>query len=148
MINPTMASSSQNQIPEFIIRAADKFQIEPFLLISVCKVESRCTATAINKNDGTKKAKAMGIKEHSHGLFQIKLATAKMLGFEGTAAQLMNPEVNAHYAAKYLRHLMNRYHNDVPKAISAYNAGKASTHNKHYVHKVIKNYINLLMVMR
>lgn len=66
----------------------------------------------------------------SIGVCQIKLQTAKMLGFKGTEKQLLNPHVNIKYAAKYLSHQLYRYDGDVTKSIISYNIGsaKALTH--------------------
>jgi soluble lytic murein transglycosylase-like protein len=58
----------------------------------------------------------------AHGVCQIKLATARFMGFKGTVKELKSPGTNIYYATKYLRYQMNRY-NKWDKAIVAYNAG-------------------------
>lgn len=122
-----------------IYSAATHFKINPELMRALCHIESRCKPAAVNHNDGTAKQKAAGIISKSHGLFQIKLSTAKWLGFHGTVEQLQKPEVNAWYAAKYLNRLYNRYKN-TDKVLSAYNAGSYTTKNQSYVNKVLKQY--------
>lgn len=90
------------------------FSLPSGLLSSVCFVESHHDVAAIVANDGG---------SSSVGVCQMKLATAKMLGFQGTLEQLKAPKMNVKYAGKYLRYQLNRYDGDTIKAIAAYNAG-------------------------
>lgn len=159
--NMRSVESDTSTIPYFMYNAASKFDLDISLMYAICRVESNCKAAAINHDDATPDRKARGIKEKSMGLFQIKPATAKSLGFILTETvtiekikngklrktrkqishvkDLLSPEVNAWYAAKLLRHLYDRYH-DTVKVISAYNAGKYTTSNKEYVNKVLRQY--------
>lgn len=104
------------------------------LLPSLCYIESNYKINAIHKDDGG---------GDSLGVCQIKLTTAKLLGFKGTQKELMKPEINIKYAAKYLKKQLNRYKNDSLKAIAAYNAGtyrenrNGMAKNKKYVNKVL-----------
>jgi soluble lytic murein transglycosylase-like protein len=59
----------------------------------------------------------------SFGSCQVKKATADFLGFKGKPQDLMNPKINAYYAAKYLEYQQNRYGNDWIKLVASYNAG-------------------------
>lgn len=136
---PLNVESSTTMIPYYMFNAATQFEVDIALLYAFCSVESKCRSKAINRNDATKKAKEAGIIEHSHGLFQIKLATAKMLGFKGKAKDLMQPDINTYYAAKLIRRLYDKY-GDTVKVISAYNAGRPIKSNKDYVHKVLSAY--------
>lgn len=104
--------------------------VDPTLLSALCYVESKHDAGAYVAMDGS---------SPSYGICQIKLGTAKHMGFRGTAEQLMEPSVNIFYAAKYLQWQKARY-KDRRKAISAYNAGRAITGNAAYVRKVMKRY--------
>lgn len=103
------------------------------LLSALCYVESTHNVSAIHHDDGG---------GNSVGVCQVKLETAKMLGFKGTERQLMDPKVNVEYAAKYLKKQLNRYGQNSPKAVAAYNAGtyhpgkKDFAKNQHYVNKV------------
>lgn len=108
-----------------------EFNLPPDLLSSLCFIESTHNINAIHYDDGT---------GNSVGVCQIKLSTAKWLGFKGTEKQLMNPKVNIHYAGKYLQHQINRYHS-VTKGIIAYNVGHAKnlTYTQ-YSAKVIKQW--------
>lgn len=137
--NALTVDGSTTAVPYYIKVAAKEFNLDVALLYAICTKESKCRINAINLDDARKALKLQGKKEASTGLFQIKLNTAKMLGFKGTVKDLMKPKVNTWYAAKYLRHLYNRY-GSTTKAISAYNAGRFINANKKYVDDVLKNY--------
>lgn len=108
------------------------FHLPSNLLSSLCFVESAHKPNAIHKDDGN---------SNSLGICQIKLATAKDLGFKGTEQELMNPKTNIHYAGKYLKHQIIRYKGSTIKAIIAYNRGNAGTLIKtKYSSKVINTW--------
>jgi soluble lytic murein transglycosylase-like protein len=116
------------------------FTLPVGLLSSICYVESRHQVKAININDGG---------ANSLGICQIKLDTAKAIGYKGTAKDLHHsPFLNAFYAGKYLKKQLNRYDNDIVKAIAAYNAGKCRFNakglvmNRKYVQKVMNEWVN------
>lgn len=111
-----------------IALAAAINNVNPALLKGLCYKESTHNPSAYVQNDGG---------SPSIGLCQIKLATARAMGFKGLTVGLFDPFTNANYAAKYLRHQYERYHS-WKKAISAYNAGHASHKNTKYVKRVIK----------
>jgi soluble lytic murein transglycosylase-like protein len=132
--------SSTSRVPYYIYNAATAFNIDVGILYAICKVESKCRPTAINHNDGTSAQKEAGVVIKSYGIFQIKMATAKALGFRGSVTKLLRPEVNTWYAAKLLRQLYNKY-KITTAALSAYNAGKPVSSNKNYVNKVLHQYV-------
>jgi soluble lytic murein transglycosylase-like protein len=111
------------------------------LLNAICHIESNHNIRAVSVNDGG---------SASLGVCQIKLATASLLGFKGSAESLRRPDVNVHYAGLYLRHQLDRYDGDIRKAVSAYNAGKHRVNakgeimNRKYVVKVLKQWGNEL----
>lgn len=90
------------------------YHLPPQLLPAICFVESSHRVDAIHHDDGG---------GDSLGICQVKLETAKMLGFKGSKQALMRPEVNIKYAALYLKKQISRYHGDTRKAVAAYNAG-------------------------
>lgn len=103
------------------------------LLGAICTVESGMNPNAVHKNDG---------KGDSLGLCQIKLSTARLVGFKGTKKQLMNAKVNAFYAAKYLKKQIKRYHGDFAKAVTAYNQGTTySNGGSIYMTKVFNTWV-------
>lgn len=70
------------------------------------------------------------------GVCQIKLQTARLVGYTGKEKDLLDPGLNIYYAGKYLKKQLDRYKGDIPKAVSAYNAGTYRTSNEAYVDKV------------
>ena len=67
----------------------------------------------------------------AQGLMQLTPATAKYIAQKsgGTAfevSDLGTPQVNIAYGAFYLRYLMQRYGDDVPLVLAAYNAGEGN----------------------
>jgi len=100
-----------------IISAAKNVGVSSALLLAICTHESGLK-NVIAYNDGN---------SHSYGICQIKKETAQMLGFKGKALDLMNPEVNAIWAAKYIKFQEDRYGKENwCKITAAYNAGKYS----------------------
>lgn len=104
------------------------------LVSAICWVESSHRENAINIEDGN---------SASYGLCQIKLGTARLMGFRGGPLELWrNPKVNREYATKYFRYQMGRY-GSLDKAIAAYNAGSVRggvIRNRAYVEKVLRAY--------
>jgi soluble lytic murein transglycosylase-like protein len=96
--------------------STSSFGLPPYLLDSLCFVESGYNIQAVHHDDGN---------SDSLGVCQIKAATARWLGFQGKDRDLMDPRINIHYAAKYLAYQMDRYDGDVIKAVVAYNMGSA-----------------------
>jgi hypothetical protein len=86
------------------------------LLSSVCYVEST-HRNVVNTHDG---------HSPSLGVCQVKLATARQMGFKGTEKQLLLPVYNIHYAGLYLRHQIQRYHGSLKRAVIAYNQGSTN----------------------
>lgn len=106
--------------------------LPPNLINSICFIESSYNVSAVHHDDGN---------GDSLGVCQIKLETARTMGFPGTQQDLMYPPTNIYYSAQYLSHQIKRYHNDVNKAIIAYNQGSAKglTRTK-YSDKVLKQW--------
>jgi len=116
------------------LQTSQMFNLPPGLLSAICYVESKHVIEAIHVDDGG---------SPSIGVCQVKLWTAKDLGFKGNEHQLANPRLNIFYAGKYLRNRINRYPSSIPKVIAAYNAGTARVDkdgyfvNEAYVDKVL-----------
>lgn len=103
-----------------ILAAAAKAKVSGALLLAICTYETNLKNVIVPHDGGSP----------SYGICQVKYDTAKMLGFKGKAEDLMNPKVNAKFAAKYLKYQENRYdltdsENDDNwcKITAAYNAG-------------------------
>lgn len=108
------------------------FNLPPGLMSAVCFAESTHRPSAVNVHDGGSK---------SLGLCQLKLATARLVGFTGTEKDLLDPGLNIYYSGKYLKRQLSRYGGDIPKAVSAYNAGTYRPSNKDYVKRVFDHWV-------
>lgn len=126
----TVQAKDKSEMIKVIYEAADHASVPRKLLLAICKVESSLNPNAINLDDGG---------SPSIGLCEIKYTTATLMGFKGKPKDLFNPKINAKYSALYLKYQLKRYRGDWSLAISAYNAGTATTKNPNYVKKVLKN---------
>jgi len=127
------AGSRSNAVLDALDAAADVQNIPRPVLRSLCWAESSFNPAPPLKDDGG---------SFSHGLCQLKLRTARHMGFKGKSVLLRDPAINAQFAAKYLRYQLDRYNNDWVKAISAYNAGRYVSGNVNYVSKVVSKVFN------
>jgi soluble lytic murein transglycosylase len=126
---------------EQVVRGhARNYRLDPALLAAVIYQES--------KFEPDVKSSAGAI-----GLMQLQPATAKGIalhtgGSRFVVKDLYDPELNVRYGAWYLRHLLDRYH-DERTALAAYNAGQANVdewldngsgiefaETRHYVSKI------------
>ena len=98
---------------QIILTAAKSVKISGAILVAVCSHESGLNNTVTLHDGGSS----------SIGICQIKQNTAIMLGYEGSPDGLLDPKINAKYAALYLKRQYDRYGNWC-KAIAAYNAGR------------------------
>ena len=101
-------------IVTIILSAAKAAGVSGSLLLAVCSHES---------GDFKHNYNAFDVNSPSWGSCQLKYSTALQLGFKGLPHQLMNPRVNAKYAALYLKYQQSRYGNDWIKLVAAYNSG-------------------------
>ncbi len=96
-------------IEEAVRRIAAEHALSPQLIHSVIKVESNYNAHAISNKGAL-------------GLMQLIPATARRFG----VSDAFNPIQNIQGGAKYLRYLLDLYHEDYPLALAAYNAGEGA----------------------
>ena len=90
--------------------------LDPALLAAVIESES--------KFDPNARSSAGAV-----GLMQLTPSTAKGIaqstgGTRFRVSDLTDPDLNVRYGAWYLRHLLDRYHDDERLALAAYNAGE------------------------
>jgi len=110
---------------------AERYRIDPALIAAIISKESSGDYTAL----GT-------IGEV--GLMQIRLSTARFLGYGGDSTGLYNPSTNVRYGTMYLRWQADKYSGraDVMQfAIAGYNAGtpeikRGKFRNQDYVDSV------------
>ena len=67
------------------------------------------------------------------GLMQIKLGTARSLGYEGTAQGLLDPETNITYAVKYLAGAYRTAGGNADRAVAYYASGYYYTAKRQHV---------------
>jgi len=101
---------------EQVVRGhAHNYRLEPSLLAAVIYQESKFQADVKSSSGAI-------------GLMQLLPATAKGIavhtgGSKFVVSDLYNPELNIRYGSWYLRHLLDKYH-DERTALAAYNAGQ------------------------
>jgi soluble lytic murein transglycosylase-like protein len=82
------ASPEQGAYAEMVARHAAANGVPTSLVHRVIMRESRYNPRAVSKGN--------------YGMMQIRLGTARAMGYTGTASGLLDPEVNMTYAVKYL----------------------------------------------
>lgn len=103
-----------------ILAAAKAAKVSGALLLAICTQESNLTNAYVLHDGGSP----------SIGVCQLKYGTASMLGYKGPASSLMDPVLNATWAAKYLAYQQTRYGDDWHKLAAAYNAGSYNPSTK------------------
>lgn len=102
----------------YVLKSSQKYGIDPMLIYSVMKVESKFNPQALSRK---------GAK----GLMQIMDATgswvAELLAMRDYShEQLFDPSVNIEMGTWYLSRLMQQYGGDMVKTLAAYNAGSGN----------------------
>jgi soluble lytic murein transglycosylase-like protein len=132
-----LRTSSPVGLAPLVDRTAQEHDIDPLLLHSIARVESRHQPDAISHAG-------------ARGLMQVIPPTARRFGVDG-AEQLHDPQTNLRVSARYLKTLQQRFGNDLELVLAAYNAGEGAV-EKHgrkippyretqdYVRKVLSEY--------
>lgn len=127
------ATSKQRDLNAIVGAASSQHQVDADFIASVIRAESSNNPAAVSPK---------GAK----GLMQLMPSTASKLGVQNS----FDPEQNVDGGVRYLRQLLLLYHNDMVKALAAYNAGPhrvlqyngvppyRETHA--YVARIIKDY--------
>lgn len=108
-----------------IVQEAVRAGVNPCIIAGIIHRESQGNHTLVTG------------KPPTYGLMQLQEQTARIHGMKGSVANLLNPEINIKTGVNYYASQIKRY-NDWVKAISAYNAGHATTKNKAYVKDIIE----------
>jgi hypothetical protein len=106
--------AGRNEYRPIIEHESLAYGLPPALVDAVMAVESRYNSAVIG-NDG------------EIGLMQVMPATARMLGFTGTEAELAVPSTNIHYGVKYLAGAWRLAGEDLCTAAMKYRAGHGET---------------------
>lgn len=123
----------REDVDRFVNSASAQHEVDPDLIRSVIKAESGYNAQAVSPKG-------------AQGLMQLMPQTADKLGVKDALA----PDENINGGTRYLRDLLVLYHNDMAKALAAYNAGPQRVEQYHgvppyrethaYVARVIKDF--------
>ncbi len=103
------AAETAGNLDSMIARHAAAENVPEVLVRRVIKRESRGNPRVVS--------------EGNYGLMQIKLPTARALGYRGTAAGLLDAETNMTYAVKYLAGAWRVAHGNMDRAVHYYAAG-------------------------
>ena len=111
--SPLLAKNARNGAPqspldldEVVNAASGRYRLDPDLVSSVIKAESRFNVRAVSPKGAL-------------GLMQLMPDTASKLG----VPDAFDPQANVEGGTRYLRELLERYNFDLVKALAAYNAG-------------------------
>jgi len=105
----TKATAPPTGINEAVDQIAAQHSLSPSLIHSVIKVESNYNPFAVSPKG-------------AQGLMQLIPQTARRFGVN----DVFNPMQNIEGGAKYLRYLLDLYHENLPLALAAYNAGEGA----------------------
>lgn len=132
---PLVARAARPNPPELqalVDTIAEKNQVEPPLVHSVIRAESNYNAAAVSPKG-------------AQGMMQLIPATAQRFG----VVDAFDPAQNIEGGVKYLKYLLDLYHQDYVKTIAAYNAGEGAvaryggvppySETRTYVARVAKN---------
>lgn len=112
---------------DIILKESKRQGVDPNIVVALIEVESNFNRHATGRAGEI-------------GLMQIKLPTARGIGYTGTRAELYNAETNIRYGVKYLREAYNRSKNDC-EALKRYNQGiyavRFNGHAKNYCNRVL-----------
>ena len=108
---------------------ARNYRLNPALLAAVIEQESKFNADARSSTGAI-------------GLMQLQPTTAEGIairtgGSKFVLSDLLNPEINVRYGAWYLRHLLDKYH-DERTALAAYNAGQENVDRWRRAHEGVQ----------
>ena len=90
----------------YIIAACRKYKVNPAFVMAIIMAESGYDRTAVSRKGAM-------------GLMQLMPRTAKRLN----VGNPFSPHNNIEGGVRYLRHLLDRFHNDIALTAAAYNAG-------------------------
>jgi soluble lytic murein transglycosylase-like protein len=103
------ARSRAHQLRQVIEQQARENAVPVALAHAVIRIESNYNSKIVHAGN--------------YGLMQIRLATARSLGFGGPPASLLDPAINLHYGLKYLGGAYQQAGGDLCRAIMKYQSG-------------------------
>lgn len=106
------ANANEGAYSSLVASHAAAQGLPPSLVHRVIMRESRYNARAVSKGN--------------YGIMQIRLGTARAMGYRGSAAGLLDPNVNMTYAVKYLAGAYRAAGGNADRAVSLYASGYGS----------------------
>lgn len=125
-----VANDSGNSYSALISKYAKQYDVPVALANAVIRVESNYNPRARGSHGEI-------------GLMQIKPATARMMGYSGSAKGLFDPETNIKYGMKYLAAAHDLGGGQTCNTILKYNAGHGATR----MNPVSKSYCGKVLAM-
>jgi soluble lytic murein transglycosylase-like protein len=105
-----VSPASTDRVVNLIKDMAPKYGVPTWFALRIAKVES-------GYNPNTRGAAG------EYGVYQMKCATAKGIGFSGNCSQLLNASTNVQYGLKHLQMAMKLSHGNLRMAASKHNGG-------------------------
>lgn len=103
---PLVSPAPASTLGAVVDVASRRNKIDPKLVMSLIRAESAFHANAVSPKG-------------AQGLMQLMPQTASQLGVRDA----LDPVANVEGGTRYLRQMLDRYNNDMSKALAAYNAG-------------------------
>ncbi|MBY5818806.1 lytic transglycosylase domain-containing protein [Rhizobium leguminosarum] len=125
-----VANVSGNSYSVLINKYANQYDVPVALATAVIRIESNFNPNARGSHGEI-------------GLMQIKPATARMMGYSGSAKGLFDPETNIKYGMKYLAAAHDLGGGETCNTILKYNAGHGATR----MNPVSKSYCGKVLAM-
>lgn len=111
--NPASAQSRKH-IRQMVVQEAARHGVPARLALAVVHIESRYRPRAISRGN--------------YGLMQIRLGTARAMGFRGSSRALLVPRTNLKYGMKYLARAWRASGGSVCGTIKRYQTGYGGKH--------------------
>jgi len=115
-LRPAVGSAPPRGLDSVVTAASKRNNVDPDLVNSLILVESGFDPNAVSPKG-------------ARGLMQLMPQTAARMGVQNAT----DPVANVEGGTRYLGELMSRYHNDLSKALAAYNAGPDRVEQYHGV---------------
>lgn len=132
-VNPSSCMTlRQKQFQPIILKASDRYGVDPDLIRAVIHVESAYDPYAVSNKGAS-------------GLMQLMPSTALELG----VSDIFDPENNIFGGVKYLKQLLSLFNEDPELALAAYNAGMGRVLKYDGVppYEATRNYISKVLAL-
>jgi soluble lytic murein transglycosylase-like protein len=110
MRRPAVSQATRNNVVALIKRSAPRYGVPTWFALRIAKVESGYNP------------KVRG-SAGEYGVFQLKCATARGIGFRGNCGALLNASTNVQYGLKHLSMAVKMSRGNLKMAASKHNGG-------------------------